>query len=137
MSPARAARVTDRLWDIGQIVKGSAMSTPFVFAALVSAALLCSHSARAADIRPEVARPLDDARVLANGWSDKALVLAKLNQAASVPNLSKDEQEKIRATTIYALARVGYRGIPGAESSLQTGDTSSARSSINATFPYR
>ena len=113
------------------------MRSCFVFAGLVSAALLSSPaSAIAADIRPEVARPLDDARVLANGWSDKAPVLAKLNQAASVPNLSKDEQQKIRATTIYALARVGYRGIPGAESSVQTRDTP-PQSSITATFPYR
>lgn len=83
------------------------MSTRIVFGALFSAALLVSYSsAMAADVRPEVARPLDEARILANGWSDKAAIMAKLDQAASVPNLNKDEQDKIRTTTIYALSRV-------------------------------
>jgi hypothetical protein len=82
------------------------MSTRIVFATIFSAALLSSYSsAIAADVRPEVARALNEARVLANGWSDKAAAMAKINQAASVPNLNKDEQDKIRATTIYALAR--------------------------------
>lgn len=84
------------------------MSTRIISFTLISAVLLASYSsAMAADIRPEVAQPLDKARVLANGWGDKAAIIAKLNQAASVPNLSRDEQEQIRAITIYALARAG------------------------------
>ena len=78
---------------------------------LLSAALFSSYSsAIAADIRPEVARPLNDARVLANGWGDRAAIMAKLNQAASVPNLSKDELHQIRATGEYAFARAAGRG---------------------------
>jgi hypothetical protein len=100
------------------------MSTRLVFAALVSAVLLSSYSsAIAADVRPEVAQPLDQARVLANGWSDKAVVLAKLNQAASVPNLNQAEQDKIRATTIYALARVGQLGPAGIASGAPQAET--------------
>jgi len=113
------------------------MSTRIVFISLFSALLSSYSSAIAADIRPEVAQPLDEARVLANGWSAKAVVMAKLNQAASVPNLNKDEQDKVRATTIYALARSGYGSfIPGAESgAAPSRDT--AQSSINSTWPYR
>ena len=92
------------------------MSTRFVFATLISAVLLSSYSsAMAADVRPEVSGPLDEARILANGWSDNAAVMAKLNQAASVPNLNKDEQDKIRATTSYALARAGWLRAAGGE----------------------
>ena len=90
------------------------MSARIIFVTLFSAALLSSCSSPS-DIRPEVAQPLDEARLLANGWSDRAAVIAKLNQAASVPNLNKDEQDKIRATTIYALARNGAGPIPGPE----------------------
>ena len=83
------------------------MSIRIVFVALFSAALLSSYSsAIAADIRPEVAQPLDEARVLANGWSAKAVVMAKLNQAASVPNLNSDERHQIVVTRDYALTRV-------------------------------
>jgi hypothetical protein len=79
---------------------------------------------------------LDEARLLANGWSNRAVVMAKLNQAASVPNLNRDEQDKIRATTIYALARNGFGGVPGGESgAVPARDT--AQSSVNAVFPYR
>ena len=92
------------------------MRVQIVSITLLSVALLsaCS-SATPADIRPEVARPLDEARLLANGWGDRAAVRAKLNQAASVPNLNKDEQDKIRAATIYVLARNGVGPIPAAE----------------------
>src|ERR1700761_3198059 len=96
--------------------EGNTMGIRTVCITLFFAALLGSNSsAMAADIRPEVARPLDEARVLANGWSDKAHVIAKLNQAASVPNLNTEEEKEIRATTIYALARAGSGGIPGAQ----------------------
>jgi hypothetical protein len=79
---------------------------PHILSALFSAALLSSYSpAIAADIRPEVARPLDEARVLANGWADRAAIMAKLNQAASVPNLNKDERHQLRATGEYVFAR--------------------------------
>jgi hypothetical protein len=108
---------------------------PLIFSALFSAVLLVSCSSPA-NIRPEVAQPLDKARRLANGWSDKAAVTAKLNQAASVPNLSKDEQDQIRATTIYALARAGSGGgIPASESGVQREMT--PQSSVNSTWPYR
>ena len=110
------------------------MSTRIVSVTLFSAALLSSCSSpMPADIRPEVARPLDDARLLANGWADRAAVRAKLNQAASVPNLNKDEQDKIRATTIYALARNGVGPIPGAEQR----DTMPSNNALNNSGPLR
>ena len=85
------------------------MGTRLVYATLVSAVLLSSYSsAIAAPIRSEVARPLDEARVLANGWGDRATVMAKLNQAASIPNLNKDERRQIRVIGEYVLARVGH-----------------------------
>jgi hypothetical protein len=115
------------------------MSARIVFAALVSAALLSFYSsAIAADIRPEVAQPLDEARVLANGWSDKAVVLAKLNQAASVPDLNRDERHQIVIIRDYALARAGNgsRIDPGASSAAQTRDTL-PQSSLNSVWPYR
>jgi len=113
------------------------MSTRIVLISLFSVALFSSYSsAIAADIRPEVARPLDDARVMVNGWSARAAIMAKLDQAASVPNLSKEEQAKIRATTIYALGRFHHesanwtqRGAPQREMTPQ--------SSINSGWPYR
>jgi len=112
------------------------MSTRLVSVTLLSAALLSSCAPLHPDIRPEVAQPLDEARLLANGWSNRAVVMAKLNQAASVPNLNRDEQDKIRATTIYALARNGFGGVPGGESgAVPAKDT--AQSSVNAVFPYR
>ena len=84
------------------------MSTRIIFAALFSTALLSSFSsAMAADIRPEVSQPLNEARVLANGAADKAAIVAKLNQAASVPNLNSDERHQIVATRDYAVSRVG------------------------------
>ena len=113
------------------------MSARLACATLVSAVLLCSYSAAiAADVRPEVGRPLDEARVLANGWADRAAIMAKLNQAASIPDLNKAEQDKIRAVTIYALARAGHGGIPGTESGMQP-SRDTAQSSINSTWPYR
>jgi hypothetical protein len=36
---------------------------------------------------------------------DKAVVIAKLSQAASVPNLNSEEENEIRATMIYALPK--------------------------------
>jgi hypothetical protein len=114
---------------------GGAVSTRLV-SVMLSAVLLASCAPLHPDVRPEVARPLDEARVLANGWSNRAVVLAKLNQAASVPNLNRDEQDRIRATTIYALARNGVGGIPGAESG-NVPQRDSAQSSINSTWPYR
>ena len=109
---------------------------PLIFSALFSAALLSSCSSPA-DIRPEVAQPLEKARALANGWSDKAGVIAKLNQAASVPNLSKDEQDQIRATTIYALARAGSGGgIPGSQPGAPAGEMAPSNS-LNRSGPLR
>ena len=82
------------------------MSTRIVSVTLFSAALLSSCSSPVpADIRPEVARPLDEARLLANGWADRAVIMAKLNQAASVPNLNKDEQDKIRKVNAFVVSQ--------------------------------
>jgi hypothetical protein len=84
------------------------MSTRLVFATLISAALFSSYSsAIAAAIRPEVAQPLNEARLLANGWGDKAAIVAKLNQAASISNLTSDERHQIVVTRDYAISRVG------------------------------
>jgi hypothetical protein len=95
------------------------MSTHIVFVTLVSAALLSSCAPLHPDIRPEVAKPLNEAVHLSGYWTpNKAAIMAKLNQAASVPNLNSDEQNKIRDTTIATLARVpryGFGNIPGAE----------------------
>jgi|KBSSwiStaDraftv2_1062776.scaffolds.fasta_scaffold3869898_1 hypothetical protein len=115
------------------------MSTRIVFISIsLFSALLSSYSsAIAADIRPEVAQPLDQARVLVNGGADKAAIVVKLNQAASVPNLNSDERHQIVIAREYALARLKHRlSVPGVESTTQTRDTL-PQSSINATFPYR
>jgi hypothetical protein len=88
------------------------ISATLLFGTLLSS---CS-SAVPADIRPEVARPLNEARVLANAGSDKAAIMAKLNKAAAVSNLNSDERQQIRSTGEYALARAGRvsGGPPGA-----------------------
>jgi len=84
------------------------MSTRIVFVTLFSAALLSSYSsAMAADVRAEVSQPLNEARVLANGGSDKVAIVAKLSQAASVSNLNSDERNQIVVTRDYAISRVG------------------------------
>lgn len=87
------------------------MGVRIISVTLLSAVLLSSYSsAMAADVRPEVARPLDEARILANGYggtSDKSAIVAKLNQAASVPNLNGDERHQIVVTRDYAASRVG------------------------------
>jgi hypothetical protein len=86
---------------------------PLLLSALFSTALLGSCGPLHADIRPEVAQPLDEARVIANaygGTSDKARIEAKLNRAASVPNLNKDEVHQIRATGEYVFARAANAG---------------------------
>ena len=108
---------------------------PLIFSALFSAALLSSCSSPA-DIRPEVAQPLEKARLLANGWSDKAVVIAELNQAAAVPHLNKDEQEQIRATTIYALAHAGSGGIPGSQPGAPAAEMTPSNS-LNRSGPLR
>jgi|GEM_PF-2260776 len=114
------------------------MSARIISFTLISAVLLASHSsAMAADIRPEVAQPLDKARLLANGWGDKAAIIAKLNQAASVPNLNKDEQDQIRAITIYALARAGSGGgIPGSQPGAPAAEMTPSNS-LNRSGPLR
>jgi len=109
---------------------------PLIFSILFTA-LLSSCASLHDDIRPEVAQPLDQARALANGWSDKAVVIAKLNQAAAVPNLSKDEQDQIRATTIYALARAGSGGgIPGSQPGAPAAEVAPSNS-LNRSGPLR
>jgi hypothetical protein len=94
------------------------MNIRIIFVTLLSAALLsaCS-SATPADIRPEVAQPLNEALHLSGYWTpDKAAIMAKLDQAASVPNLNSGEQNQIRATAAVALAKLppnGSRMLPG------------------------
>jgi hypothetical protein len=79
------------------------MSTRIVFAALLSAALLNSCGPLHPGVRPEVAQPLNEALRLSGYWTpNKTAIIAKLNQAASVPNLNSDEQERIRATAADA-----------------------------------
>jgi hypothetical protein len=87
------------------------MSTRLVFAALFSAALLSSCSSETpSDIRPEVAQPLMEAAMLAHR-GDQTFIMVKLNQAASVPNLNKDEQDKIRKVTAFLDSKL--RNQPG------------------------
>jgi hypothetical protein len=109
------------------------MRVQIVSITLFSALLSSCSSATPSDVRPEVAQPLDEARLLANGWADRAAVRAKLNQAASVHNLNKDEQDKIRATTIYALARNGVGPILGPEQR----DTMPFNNPLNNSGPLR
>jgi hypothetical protein len=96
------------------------MSTRFVSLTLLSAALLGSCAPLRPGIRPEVAQPLNEAVHLSGYWSpDGTAIMAKLNQAASVPNLNSDEQNKIRDTTIATLARIprnAFWNVPGGQS---------------------
>jgi hypothetical protein len=88
------------------------MSTRIVFAALLSAALLNSCGPLHPGVRPEVAQPGNEALRLSGYWTpNKTAIIAKLNQAASVPNLNSDEQERIRATAADALWRAKAAGL--------------------------
>jgi hypothetical protein len=103
------------------------MSTRIVSITLLSAVLLSSYP----DVRPEVAQPLNEAMHLSGYWSpNKAAIMAKLNQAASMPNLTSDEQYKISAAAAIALAK-GPQGIP--EEGLERPDT---RDVTQATGPF-
>jgi hypothetical protein len=84
------------------------MSIRIVFVALFSAALLSSCSSETpSDVRTEVSRPLKEAVYLSYQLSpDKSAIRAKLNQAASVPNLNSDEQNKIRTVVAIVRSRV-------------------------------
>jgi hypothetical protein len=100
-------------------------------AALVSAALLSSCAPLHSDIRPEVARPLKEAMHLSGYWRpNKAAIRAKLNQAASVPNLNGDEQKRIQTTAAIVLAK-NPQPIP--EQPLQSPDN---RDPFAPTGPY-
>ena len=93
------------------------MRVPIISAALLSAALLGSCAPIPADVRPEVAQPLNEALHLSGYWTpDRAAIMAKLNQAESVPNLNSDEQSKIRATTAIVLANV--QGLPQSDAEM-------------------
>jgi hypothetical protein len=82
------------------------MSTRLVYAALVSAALLSSCSSQTpSDVRPEVSRPLSEAVTLSYQMGTNAGSMAKLNQAASVPNLNKDERDKIRKVKSFVVSQ--------------------------------
>jgi len=76
------------------------MSTRIVYLTLVSVAVLLSSCSSPSDIRPEVAQPLKEAAMLAHR-GDQTFIMVKLSQAASVPNLNKDEQDKIRKVTAF------------------------------------
>jgi hypothetical protein len=59
------------------------------------------------NVRPEVAQPLNDAVHLSGYWTpNRAAIVAKLDQAASVPNLNSDEQKQIQTTAAVALAKI-------------------------------
>ena len=106
------------------------MSTRLVCVTLLSAALLGSCAPLHPDVRPEVAQPLNEAMHLSGYWTPKkATITAKLNQAASVPNLTSDEQYKIRTTAAIVLSK-GPQGIP--EERLQPPDN---RDSTKPTGP--
>jgi hypothetical protein len=82
------------------------MSTRIIFVTLLSVALLSSCTPLHPDIRPEVAEPLNEAVHLSGYWTpNRAAIMAKLNQAASVPNLNSDEQKRIHDTAAIALAK--------------------------------
>jgi hypothetical protein len=86
------------------------MSTRHIFAAIFSAALLSSCSSETpSDVRPEVAQPLKEAVYLSYQFPGERAIRAKLNQAASVPNLNKDEQDKIRKVTAFLNSQVRNR----------------------------
>lgn len=84
------------------------MSTRVILVTLFSAVLLSLCSTPTPnDIRPEVAQPLNEALHLSGYWSpNKAAIVAKLNQASSVPNLNSDERSKIHDTATIVLAKV-------------------------------
>ena len=95
------------------------MSTPIAYSTLLSAVLLSSCSSpMPADARPEVAQPLHEAKRLSLTWmhnksgtpDTSAAIIAKLNQAASVPNLNSDERHQIVITRDYTLSKVGRFG---------------------------
>ena len=117
------------------------MSTRTVFVTLLSAALLNTCSPLHPDVRPEVSQPLNEAMHLSGYWTpNKATITAKLNQAASVPNLTSDEQKRIHDTAIATLARVprnGLSNIPGAESGTAQRDTMPSNNSLNNSGPLR
>ena len=86
------------------------MSTRIVFVALFSAALLSSCSSETpSDVRTEVSRPLNEAVKLSYQFPDNPAIRAKLNQAASVPNLNKDEQDKIRKVKALLVSKLENR----------------------------
>ena len=86
------------------------MRTRHIFAALVSAALLSSCSSETpSNVRTEVSRPLNEAVLLSYQFPDNPTITAKLNQAASVPNLNKDEQDKIRNVKVFLVHKLQNR----------------------------
>ena len=86
------------------------MSIRIVFAALVSAALLSSCSSETpSDVRTEVSRPLNEAILLSYQFPTSDTIEAKLNQTASVPNLNKDEQDKIRKVKAFLVSKLENR----------------------------
>lgn len=81
-----------------------------LFAMLLTAIALSScASPMPADVRPEVAQPLNQAIHLADLGKPEAQVMAKLDQAASVPNLNNDERYQIQETKTLMFAKLRFR----------------------------
>jgi len=102
------------------------MSIRIVFVAQFSAALLSSCSSGApSDVRTEVSRPLKEAVYLSYQFPDNSAISAKLTQAASVPNLNKDEQDKIRKVKAFLISQKWNRagGTAGNDISEVAGQT--------------
>jgi len=88
------------------------MRVHIVSITLFSAALLCSCSSpwpavssmMPADVRPEVAQPLNEARRLAGFIRpDQSAIRIQLSQAESVPDLNRDERDQICIARAVAL----------------------------------
>ena len=83
---------------------------PLLFSALFSAALLSSCSSDTpSDVRTEVSRPLNEAVLLSYQSPENPTITAKLNQAVSVPNLNRDEQDQIRKVKVFLVHKLQNR----------------------------
>jgi hypothetical protein len=115
------------------------MSIRIVFVSLFSAALLSScSSATPSDVRPEVAQPLKEVSHLVRAVRpDRAAIMAKLNQAESVPNLNSDERHQIVLAKRDIRVLIGP-GIPvGADSGEPQRDTMPSNNVLNNSGPLR
>jgi hypothetical protein len=82
------------------------MRVRIISAALLSAVLLSSCASwMPADVRPEVAQQLNEARHLADSWNP-GLAIVELDAAATIPNLNSDERYQIQLTRASVLHRL-------------------------------